>query len=1133
MEVQRKKPSFLTSSEYWSPKLDGGCRGSPIVVTTTNYSPDVSSLTESGSDNYFISTSEVDVLFRNGVDEYIDDDELIEDPSEYGANSAWYPYAFRTLTEADGETQVLSRSEYMKKRKPEIERHDIWTEAWRILEIYKKHGLIDSSDPRQLTVENIRWMFIQIDRMYKTPKIPLPDVFTRTLQQLVALPRMLKNALLRGKVPGQPKVTPTGDVNKNKRDIVHGSSTVVNGNNTMVNANGFSGNMVNGDTMVNMINWDNVKMQRNIAGIKVLFHFPTMQKPQIQLMAKLMHALKNMEHVVLESPTGTGKTAAILAGVFSWMFQDHIQQQTALMVENNPSIDKDTHATNNQSPAVKEKRRRTKHKVIYLTRTHAQIKQVMQAIKTSGFHPRSCSIASRLQLCIYKPSRNESDPAHDVELEVDNQQNRVNGQCRKLVANADKARIMSQGTCSMMQSHRKRDGMCQYYLNMGSKTHAVETALKVLSRTDGTWDIEDLIRYGTEGGSKVSLQCGCGSNETQLPQKKKTKQKDDLGTTGDIRQYLMPKTTGQEAEPASGICPYYAAKGIAHVSEFVVCPYNYILDVHNIVKGVAISQKAAKVIMTDARFDDVRQEIMEIMNEKTNLSGSSTNQIFGNMNDVVLVFDEGHNVEGACLEEASRDIKFELIKRFVVWMEKMRRELVPAAGGVILPDGDESKNRDKFRLQVDKMFTRLIRFLDNLVKQLYAFVSDVEWSQKLKLHHTHGERIFYSWDTYDKAEDPLGGSMKFIETFGLDIAEVYVMYCTIIQLRTFMRTMRLHGERSVEEYLFQLENMLATMVMLCHRPECYNVLILVSGTRSYTLGLWLMDPSAMFSELAANARNIVIASGTLAPIPAMVDSLGPDFERRLNGNILSTTQQLEQGQLALYTITHFTRAKTDEVRCDFANQKDERFQTQLGHSIVRLLEVMPGGTLIFFTSKAILTSCIEHWKETLYRDPTAAGGPPYTIYDRISMLKDRKVYQEPNEAAEFQKLLKNLHTLDKFVMFAVCRSHSSEGMNLKLSSLIMVGLPYPSTIAPRVDIARRYNKASGQKYNWYLRETFRAVNQAIGRCIRNKKDRGVIALMDTRYNRDQAYLPSWINPYKRPHSNVEDVRHDIHTNFRF
>lgn len=53
-------------------------------------------------------------------------------------------------------------------------------------------------------------------------------------------------------------------------------------------------------------------------GITIHFPFKKPLVPQIQMMQKLVKCLKEKKHGLLESPTGTGKTAALLCSSLAW-----------------------------------------------------------------------------------------------------------------------------------------------------------------------------------------------------------------------------------------------------------------------------------------------------------------------------------------------------------------------------------------------------------------------------------------------------------------------------------------------------------------------------------------------------------------------------------------------------------------------------------------------------------------------------------------------------------------------------------------------------------------------------------------------------------------------------------------------
>ncbi|GBE59010.1 Fanconi anemia group J [Babesia ovata] len=982
----------------------------------------------------------------------------------------------------------------------------VFRDGLQILRIFKEHGIVNTDDPRILRVEEVRNFFIHMDKCYKTPKISMSDLFARMLQSLRLLPSIVRDARLHNRSGNSNAAVLMDDPNEDRYNDEVPSQRI--------------------DVVVE---WEKIKMQRIIGGLKVLFPFTTMAKAQIQILAKLVNALKNSEHVILESPTGTGKTAAILSGVLSWMYQGHVQNT---VVYENPSDASQSSASSSSSSSQSEASTRVKARVVYLTRTHAQIKQVMAAIKKSGFRPKSCCIASRLQLCIYKPKKadenGENEGSNDEE-DADDPKSRVNTQCRQLIANVDKARNsarQSSYTCSgrtIIPKANPNEHMCPYYLNMGCKNYAISTALRLLSSDTATWDIEDLISYGMQPSHPdASVGCQCSEQRDVKPRKKRD---------GDITSYFKRRGHYEPPPSQDGVCPYYTAKAVAQVADFVVCPYPYIIDPHTVVRGNAIPNKVATILTTETKYQSVKSEIMEIISEKTNISGASGNGIFANMNNTVLIFDEGHNLENSCIEEASWDIGLDVLKAILKWLFFVRAK-VKALDDVDLSDpGDKSSL--KASGQVNKALIRVITFLQELIEGLERFLHSKSDGNSGRRKGDSYERVIHSWDRYDQAHNPLGGSAEFIQAFNLDIAKVYIVYCSMMQIKSQTRTLSLSGVRLVEDYIFQLEYLLAIMVMLCHMPECYNVQIVANGDNAYSLGIWLMNPAVMFNELALNARSIVIASGTLAPIPPMVASLGAEFERRLKNNVISASQTLTKNQLALYTVTHVSNSRynNDAIECNFRNLKDNAFLIQLGNSIARLLEVLPGGTLIFFPNRTAISACVQLWGETYYD-----AGPrrtKITILERIMQCKDMNFYQEPTVAAEFAAMLKELHEQKKFVLFAVYRSHSSEGLNLKLSSLILVGLPFPSVVAPKVGMARRYHKSQSEPYNWYLRETYRAVNQSIGRCIRTKDDRGVVILLDRRYTAAKEYLPYWIHPYSRAQFSVEGVREDIEANFQF
>lgn len=85
---------------------------------------------------------------------------------------------------------------------------------------------------------------------------------------------------------------------------------------------------------------------------------------QIEYMRNVIEALEKKGNGLLESPTGTGKTLCLLASVCSF-----VEKQ------------------------FKEKK--VKHNIIYMSRTHSQLRQVQKELSKTCYRPNMAIFASR------------------------------------------------------------------------------------------------------------------------------------------------------------------------------------------------------------------------------------------------------------------------------------------------------------------------------------------------------------------------------------------------------------------------------------------------------------------------------------------------------------------------------------------------------------------------------------------------------------------------------------------------------------------------------------------------------------------------------------------------------------------
>ena len=99
--------------------------------------------------------------------------------------------------------------------------------------------------------------------------------------------------------------------------------------------------------------------------------YPTIKKPQRQMANVILSALDSSLHCIVESPTGTGKSAAILCTALAWQ-RKHYK------------------ATGKQV------------KIFYTSRTHSQVAQMVASLRKTSYRPRMAVLGSRAKLCIHE-----------------------------------------------------------------------------------------------------------------------------------------------------------------------------------------------------------------------------------------------------------------------------------------------------------------------------------------------------------------------------------------------------------------------------------------------------------------------------------------------------------------------------------------------------------------------------------------------------------------------------------------------------------------------------------------------------------------------------------------------------------
>lgn len=94
---------------------------------------------------------------------------------------------------------------------------------------------------------------------------------------------------------------------------------------------------------------------------------------QIAYMEKVIDSLENKKNALLQSPTGTGKTLCLLCASLGWL---------------------------NYRREIEKYEKKLPIRILYSSRTHSQLKQVMKELKSTAYKPFCTTIGSRDHYCI-------------------------------------------------------------------------------------------------------------------------------------------------------------------------------------------------------------------------------------------------------------------------------------------------------------------------------------------------------------------------------------------------------------------------------------------------------------------------------------------------------------------------------------------------------------------------------------------------------------------------------------------------------------------------------------------------------------------------------------------------------------
>ena len=360
------------------------------------------------------------------------------------------------------------------------------------------------------------------------------------------------------------------------------------------------------------------------------------------------------------------------------------------------------------------------------------------------------------------------------------------------------------------------------------------------------------------------------------------------------------------------------------------------------------------------------------------------------------------------------------------------------------------------------------------------------------------------------------------------------------------------------------------------------------------LVLRLLSPGLLMRDLSQKCRSVILASGSLAPLPSvcaelnlfgndststtnqkslvtskalptisqsMLDSMVGECGKIYTNRLQTTPKPLEanhvinlQKQLLAVSIGHFPNG--EKLTVSYSNyHNNPSFLPKFGHAVASVIDGVPkGGCLVFFPSYSFLKKCVACWNESDDSNNAFNRGrnryfannsrnDNHFIWERFLRSKGKVIVEPTGGQEEFEaardEYKETIKATGSCILLAVFRGKMSEGISFdddNSRAVICIGMPLPNWTDRSVKAKQAYNDEQRKLRkktcllpgrDFYNQQAYRAIAQALGRCIRHGADYGTVILMDSRHCWDGS--PT-VGGVCRAHSNLPKwMRGSVHT----
>ncbi|XP_013146358.1 PREDICTED: Fanconi anemia group J protein-like isoform X2 [Papilio polytes] len=805
-----------------------------------------------------------------------------------------------------------------------------------------------------------------------------------------------------------------------------------------------------------------------IGGIKV--HIPV--KPygcQTALMFKVITAINKSQNCLLESPTGSGKTLALLCGALAWVRHENnrISEQSAQeLVSQHAELQQVTGAAGYVSTPVRDKSV-TPEK--YFNKPVFGHKSIYDETKQNPDDTNNR--ASKRQDCL-DTSTEENNDAGLVKIHKKRRlaASELGMGCetmydKPLPSSLERTELPSTPEKKQASQPDTPQNVSVPTVYYGARTHKqLQQVIKEFATTDYCGQLQMTIL------SSRDYSC------VREFDKKTWSTRNDM-----CRACVKPyTTTGQRSDSN---CKFYDNRAllnhqslppafdleelVARGEQIRACPYYA-------ARGMA---PAAHIVFCPYNYL-IEPSIRDSM------------QI--DLSDNIVIIDEAHNIEDICRDAATFSFTKDNIQAAIKELE--------------LVAGYRFANQDALRY-VEYLLRALKSWDDWFVNQLPLIKQKAMTGNEAVFIWT-AENFVQTLNNHNIGQQQYKDFHKNAELFCKRLREDPRTLLGVTQPTATL----LENIDTVLGYLFRCEGKymddftpalvrsVAGPDSFAWRQSQFNKSI---EKETLSLRLMCMNPAVVFEGLKV-ARCIILASGTLTPLISLHSELGTDFPLQVSANHVIPSDRVWIGSLS-------TCPGGARLECSARGAGEARVQDGVGAALRCVSRATPHGVLCFLPSYSLMNKLVARWKET-------------GLWEELNELK--KVFLEARNAREHSEVMEEYYACVRggALLLAVYRGKVSEGMDFRdhqARAVVTVGVPYPNTFDMAVKEKMKYNdRYSAQRQllpsrDWLLVQAYRALNQAVGRCVRHRADWGGVLLLDARFASPHytQHLSKWVKTF--------------------